>query len=745
MPFARDMNLNPKGITIRIAVLAWLLTLLTMSLFVFTVVPQQKRDLQNALESKALGVASSLRDVTRSAALSEDFSGLVEHSLQVLDGDKNIEYLVITRNDGFSVIVGRDGWRNEELNHYWRPKTRRRIAGLEVVPLFNHRVFRFSEPFDTSTIPWGWIHVGLSSRDYDRSVIEIYRRTGILVFICVGISLLISVQQAKRIVRPMVTLESVVRRIAIGDLEARAEITTEDEIASLARSFNSMAESIAQQNRILESVRFAAQQFLVTDDWQSVVAGVLEKVGSAADASRAFVITSSPAVSIEDQANFHAEWLRNGWNDGITEADRFAFNRLMLRECKDRFISGETLVLSAGELSCLKNAGRPMASRSSVVIPLKIHGEWAGVLGFDDFEAGRQWSDAERDSFRAVADMLGVSCARQHAQQALLEANENLEVRVADRTRELQDQVHAKERARTELADAQIRLIELSRESGMAEIATGVLHNVGNVLNSVNVSATLVATKVRESRVDNFISIVSMLQQNRDRLSHFLDHDPKGSRVLPYLEKLAQHFKQERTFLAQEVEHLTSHVGHIKTIVATQQSYAKVSGLVEKLDLPALVRDVIHMIQTSCERHQISLEQDFEQVPVLLADKHKVVQILMNLLRNAKDAVKQSPNSQRTIRIRIYQHREDCVRVQVQDSGVGLSPENLTRIFAHGFTTKANGHGFGLHSGALAAREMGGSLFVESEGLGYGATFTLELPVKSEPNQETESSCARVC
>ena len=277
----------------------------------------------------------------------------------------------------------------------------------------------------------------------------------------------------------------------------------------------------------------------------------------------------------------------------------------------------------------------------------------------------------------------------------------------------------------------------------MAEIATGVLHNVGNVLNSVNVSATLVAAKVRETRVDNLVSAVSMLQQNRGDLPEFLDHDPKGSRVLPYLEKLAQHFKQERTVLAQEVELLTNHVSHIKAIVATQQNYAKVSGLVEKIDLAVLARDVIQMVQSSCDRHQISLTQDFKQVPELLADKHKVVQILTNLLRNAKEAVKECADFQRRISVRVYQHREDCVRVQVKDSGVGLSPENLTRIFAHGFTTKANGHGFGLHSGALAAREMGGALFVESEGLGLGATFTLELPFKSGSSRHEEDEYAR--
>ncbi len=743
MPFAK-LKRSLKGITLRIAVLAWLVALFTMSLFVLALIPEQKHDLQEALESKALGVASSLRDITKSAAVSDDFSVVVDHSLQVLAGDNAIDYLIITRNDGLSVIVGRGGWRSEHLGEYWHPRERKRIKGLEVTPLFHSRVFRFSEPFDNSGVPWGWIHVGLSPQAYDRSVIRVYKRTGFLVIICVGLSFLISVRYAKRLVRPILTLQNVVRQIAAGDLEARTEIASGDEVSSLAQSFNSMAESISQRNHILESVRFAAQHFLSADDWHAVIDGVLEKMGRAARVDRAFAViaqwTELPETS---PVNHRFEWLAPNGNLAGDAERRFARHQLAILQWKDRFAAGETVMLCLQDFTNAAD-GSPLSSHyASILMPVKVRGEWWGVLGFDDSHSGREWSDAEQDSFQAAADMLGASIARQHAQRALQEANETLEARVAERTRELQNQVNAKERARADLADAQLRLVELSRQSGMAEIATGVLHNVGNVLNSVNVSATLISTKIRETRTDNLMSAVSLLQGNRGDLSSFVNEDPKGSRVLPYLEKLAQHFKQERTVLAQEVELLANHVEHIKAIVATQQNYAKVSGLVEKFDLAALVRDVLRMVQAGYERHQISLDLDFEDVPPLLADKHKVFQIMLNLLRNAKEAIKESQNPQRKIRVSVRRYGEDHVRVQVKDSGVGLPPENLTRIFAHGFTTKADGHGFGLHSGALAAREMGGSLSVESKGLGFGATFTLELPLTHERGSQEESQYAR--
>ncbi|MDZ7637229.1 MAG: ATP-binding protein [Bryobacterales bacterium] len=310
---------------------------------------------------------------------------------------------------------------------------------------------------------------------------------------------------------------------------------------------------------------------------------------------------------------------------------------------------------------------------------------------------------------------------------------------VGERTRELSEQVQAKEQARAELAETQQRLIALSRQSGMAEVATSVLHNVGNVLNSVNVSATLVAEKVKESRVDKLSALVGMLERPADELGDYLGNDPKGRRVVPYLGNLAGHFRQERQQMIRELEQLTGHIGHIKQIVATQQNYAKVSGLIEEISIRELAEDAIRIVEPSLERHQIEIRRDFEEVPPFISDKHQILQILLNLMRNAKQAVDENERPERLIRVRIRRHSQDRVRVDVKDSGVGLSHENLTRIFAHGFTTKSTGHGFGLHSGALAAKQLGGALWAESEGPGRGAVFTLELPLTpTETRKESE-------
>jgi ligand-binding sensor domain-containing protein/signal transduction histidine kinase len=311
-----------------------------------------------------------------------------------------------------------------------------------------------------------------------------------------------------------------------------------------------------------------------------------------------------------------------------------------------------------------------------------------------------------------------------------LKANEKRLVNLVDqRTQALQEQVNEKERAHAELAAAQQSLLDLSRRSGMAEVATGVLHNVGNVLNSVNVGAGVISGKVRESRIDNLVAAVKMLQENASDLSSYVQHDPKGQRVLPYLAKLAQHLQNERTDVLSEVESLTGHIEHIKEIVNTQQDYARASVLTEMVSIPKAVEQALKVAGATLSSHAVKVICELEEVPEVSLAKHRLVEILVNLIRNAKQSVLEQNGLVQEVRIRVRRYSHDRIRIEVQDTGVGLSEENVTRIFAHGFTTKRDGHGFGLHSGALAARQMGCSLWAESAGPGKGATFILELPV----------------
>ncbi|MGD1158220.1 MAG: ATP-binding protein [Terriglobia bacterium] len=728
-------NLTPfrflRSIGVRISATCWLVTLLTLALYVTVNLPQQKKDLLDALKSKAQGVSSSLQDVTAGAAMSEDYSTVVDHCVQVLKGDDAIEYLVITRTDGFSVIVDRNGWRTETLGEFWRPPTRGVIAEITYVPLIGKRVFRYARPFDYSAIHWGWVNVGLSTAAYDQSVARVHERSAILAILAASLSLLVSFGQARRLVRPIITLQGVVGQVARGNLSARADLWSGDEVEDLARSFNSMADTILDRNHILESVRFVGQQLLSADDWTSIVDEVLAKIGQAARVSRVYIIENDHTPDGTLVSSMRYEWVAPGITSTLANWQSFRWTGGSGEEWARDLASGHVVVADSPQGDEPANSRFDPSTRSIILAPIQVGGMWWGLLGFTDCVGDRGWGEAEKDSFQAVADMFGAAISRQRGKQALLEANENLEHRVLERTHELQEQVRAKEEAYAQLAEAQQHLMALSRQAGMAEVATGVLHNVGNVLNSVNVSATIVANKIRESRIGNLVALTGMLQEHSGELPDFLKHDPKGQRVVPYLAKLGSHLEEERQVMLRELELLTGHLGHIKEIVATQQNYAKVSGLIEVISLTDLVDDAIRIVEPGLPRHHILLERDYEATPPVAVDKHSVLQILLNLLRNAKQAIKDSDNPERRIQVCIRRWGEDRMRITVEDTGVGVAPETLTRIFSHGFTTKRDGHGFGLHSGANAARQLGGALWAESDGLGRGATFTLELPLSA--------------
>jgi PAS domain S-box-containing protein len=285
--------------------------------------------------------------------------------------------------------------------------------------------------------------------------------------------------------------------------------------------------------------------------------------------------------------------------------------------------------------------------------------------------------------------------------------------------------------AEAKLEETHKRLAHASRMAGMAEVATDILHNVGNVLNSVNVSCSMVMERLQEAPAANLARIPQMLREHAGRLEEFLSTDPKGKKIPDYLGTVAKVIEEQRAFSLTELEQLRRHIDHIKQVVAMQQNYAKVAGVEEPVEIASLIEDSLRLNSSALDRHRVELKRDFEPVPTTLVDKHKVLQILVNLISNAKYAVSAVPRADKLVIVRVRQEGNDRIKIEVNDNGIGIAPDNLTRVFAHGFTTRPDGHGFGLHSGALAASELGGSLTVQSAGPGQGSTFTLELPIKA--------------
>jgi DNA-binding LacI/PurR family transcriptional regulator/signal transduction histidine kinase len=301
---------------------------------------------------------------------------------------------------------------------------------------------------------------------------------------------------------------------------------------------------------------------------------------------------------------------------------------------------------------------------------------------------------------------------------------------LANANRDLETSRNAAEEANTELRKAQAKLIETSRQAGMSEVATAVLHNVGNVLNSVNVSATLAINLVRRSKTAHLPRLVALLDAHRADLAEFIAHDPKGQMIPAFLQQLTIDVASEQGAVAAELEQLRQKIDHIKQIVSMQQSYAKVSGVTERVSLSDLVEDALQLNSAALVRHGVEVVKDFTENCFISVDRHKVLQILVNLIHNAKYACDDAPAVSSEIRLRVSA-TDGIARISISDNGAGIPPENLTRIFNHGFTTRKTGHGFGLHSGAIVAKELGGALLAESPGPGQGATFILELPLQS--------------
>ena len=418
--------IRPRGITLRITLLGWAVTLLTLGVFAMIIVPEQKREFGMALESKAQGSVASIKGAASGAAVSEDYSAVVDQASQVLAGDAAIEYVVITKNDGFSIVVERSAWKTEQLGVAWHPEVRAATHSIGFSPLVGRRVFQYAYPFDYSSIPWGWIHIGLSLDAYDASVRRTYLSTAGLTFLCGILSPLIALLFASRLVRPLHVLHTAVEKLAQGDLHAHADVHSNDEIERLAQAFNGMAVTILGRNEILEAVGFAAERLLTAANPESVIAEVLGKLGKATGAGRACVLKFGTRDGLKE-LTLHGEWLSSGAISASEQWKRFPWQDEGMTHLWERMENGKMIATSP--------AAFPKALRDSIHpdvtfmlgLPIMVAGEFWGLIALDAFLGERVWGDAEKDSLRAVADMLGAAIARRLGEDALLQAKESAE------------------------------------------------------------------------------------------------------------------------------------------------------------------------------------------------------------------------------------------------------------------------------------------------------------------------------
>ena len=310
---------------------------------------------------------------------------------------------------------------------------------------------------------------------------------------------------------------------------------------------------------------------------------------------------------------------------------------------------------------------------------------------------------------------------------------EQKQCELADANRELHDTI-------AELRSTQAELIDASRKSGMAEVATAVLHNVGNVLNSVNASAELVMTIVAGSKIVGLRKAVDLLRQNQHQLATYLGSDSRGRHLPAYLEALAAASDEERIAIGEELTRVRSNIDHIKAVVRRQQSNAKASAaVVETLSFERLVDEALAVAANPARALHLRVVREYQELPPVTVDRHRIFQVVVNLLTNACHAVAGNAPGEARIVVRLGPAPGGRLGLEVEDNGYGIPPENLHKIFNHGFSTKKHGHGFGLHDSANAMTELGGQLAAQSDGPGSGARFRLELPIGSDASAAAAS------
>ncbi|MGB7326476.1 MAG: ATP-binding protein [Rubripirellula sp.] len=321
------------------------------------------------------------------------------------------------------------------------------------------------------------------------------------------------------------------------------------------------------------------------------------------------------------------------------------------------------------------------------------------------------------------------------ARNDLEKLNVDLERRVKSRTEQLEmtnanleQNISARDAANKQLKEAQTQLIETSRKAGMADIANGVLHNIGNVLNSLNVATVVAKDKIQGIPIGLLVQVVELLDANQADIGNFMANSNQGKKLPGFLSAITKRLQSSQTEIETEVQSVLKHVDHIKEIVRAQQSLAGARGVTESCQADELFEDALQFLSDSVKRHGIELIRDYAELSPIRVEKAKIIQMLVNLIKNAKESILQHGGTQACVTVRSFQVDADSIGLQVIDTGVGISQDQLTKIFSQGFTTKKDGHGFGLHASANLAKELGGSLQVTSDGLGHGASFTISIP-----------------
>lgn len=422
------------SIAVRTALLSWVISLVSVLLFVILIVPHEKQYFLDSLSSKAHIVEASIRDVASASLVAEDYSELIDHSIEILNNSKLLEYLVITREDGFSLIIQQHSWRTGSMDEKWREGKFSQVEG-EIVhtDLSEKSVFHYNTKLSYAGVDWGWLHIGLGLDRYLESISTVYERITKVMLICLLIGLFAAILYAGRMVKPLQKLEHMAHQVASGNLTVSAQIHTHDEVEHLANSFNEMTKALRRRDAALQSIRFAAEHFMKMNEWNKAAYDVLAHLGSGIHADRVQLYKLSELDHELPTFERTHDW-KNA-EMGVFEDDQDSYPAgdacmSWMNELRDGFIVEKPV-------SQLDYASQELAKKQGIqamiMAPIFCEGKFWGFFWVTDHQESRVWNSTITNSLKAVAEIFSAAIQRTCIQQEMIDARETAET--ANRTK----------------------------------------------------------------------------------------------------------------------------------------------------------------------------------------------------------------------------------------------------------------------------------------------------------------------
>ncbi len=504
-------------------------------------------------------------------------------------------------------------------------------------------------------------------------MVRVYETIVILTVIIIILAIMLNIS----VLKPVQRLTDIAKIIAEGNLDLKIDLHRKDEIGLLARSFDHMRNAIRRHIKDLEqeiTQRTKAEKEL--QEHQNHLEELVEKRTNRlieAETKTRSLLENSPDIIVN-------------------------INRDLIIQYMNRGIGIEQTVNIIGE-SVFRT------------IPPNYHLEFQTVISKIFKNGGSELIETKQ----LTADQSELYL---ETRLAAVGKNENINEIILITT-----DITKRKEAEAQLFFTQKELVEKAHKAGMAEIATDTIHNVGNILNSVQTSILSIEEILYKSESLNYQKACELLKANLNNLDNFIQNDPKGKKLIEYFLALSDLFNDERGSINRLTERLKEKVEAITNVIASQQSYVG-ANLFAKHPLEQIVNDALSILSETIDSYQITTIKFFEEVPVINIQKTKLVHIIINLIKNACEAMRSKTIMDRKLHLSITADNSS-VYLKITDNGAGIPEREINKIFTHGYTTKANGHGFGLHSCANYMAEMRGEINVESAGIEKGSTFIL--------------------